>query len=95
MRFWAREVIGWALVCLGLFVFFFAFLFLLEHYILEGGPLTFIGFVLFRGGVHLLKVSMAARVCMRAQEGLDMKPAGAGALPLASRPPSKVVATRR
>jgi hypothetical protein len=95
MRFWAREIVGWALVLLGLFVLFFAFLFLLEHYIIEGGPLTFIGIIIFRGGIHLLKVSVAARVCLQTQEKLNPKPVLQGALPAASRPPSRPVLTRR
>jgi hypothetical protein len=39
-----------------------------RSWILEAGPLTLIGFVLFRGGIHLLKVAMAARVCLQVHE---------------------------
>jgi hypothetical protein len=64
MRRW--EVAGWLLVALGLWVFFEAFSLLTKEppSLLPVGPLTFFGFVLFRGGIHLLKVSVAAQVCL-------------------------------
>jgi hypothetical protein len=69
LRFWLRELAGWALVGLGLYVFLICFATLLDPApkLLEAGPLTVIGFILFRGGIHLLKVAVAARVCMHAQ----------------------------
>lgn len=83
MRFWAREIAGWALVGLGLFVLFQCFALLMDHYIIEGGPLTFIGIIIFRGGIHLLKMSVAARVCLHAE----------GKLETTARPAASVVAT--
>ncbi len=68
MRFWVREAAGWALILLGLYIFWWCYLFLQGHFILEAGPLTFIGFVVFRGGIHLLKVAVAARICLQAQD---------------------------
>lgn len=70
MRFWWRELAGWALVLLGLAVFYVCILFLLgsPHAILEAPTLAFIGFILFRGGIQLLKVAVAARICARTQE---------------------------
>jgi hypothetical protein len=71
MRFWIREIAGWLLVGLGLFIFYTCFALLLTDRpprIFETGPLTFIGFVVFRGGIHLLKVAVAARVCLQARE---------------------------
>ena len=85
MRFWAREVVGWALVILGLFVFFWCFLLLIQHYILEGGPLTLIGVIIFRGGIHLLKVAVAARVAQQAQEKMDAGRVPAAVVPAAGR----------
>jgi hypothetical protein len=72
MRFWLREVAGWLLVVLGLYLFLIVTTDLLNPAIewprfLQAGPLVLIGFILFRGGIHLLKVATAARVCMQAQ----------------------------
>ncbi|MCI0462845.1 MAG: hypothetical protein L0Z62_38350 [Gemmataceae bacterium] len=74
MRFWAREVAGWLLVGLSLGVFYICFVLLLNHYVLEGGPLTLVGIILFRGGIHLLKVAVAARVCQQALERVEARP---------------------
>jgi hypothetical protein len=72
MRFWIRELAGWVLVILGLYVFLICIDILLNRagprgpapLILESGPLTVIGIIIFRGGIHLLKVAVAARVCL-------------------------------
>jgi hypothetical protein len=75
MRFWWRELAGWLLVGLGLYVFFVVASLLLDPRItyvpyLSTGPLILIGFIVFRGGIHLLKVAIAARACMHAQAEL-------------------------
>jgi uncharacterized membrane protein len=76
MGFWVREILGWLLVGLGLFLFVICFLILLSPPapgspgILEAGQLTVIGVFVFRGGIHLLKVAVAARVCLQAQAEL-------------------------
>jgi hypothetical protein len=68
MRFWLRELAGWLLVGLGLFVFYVCFALLLVErpLILRTGPLVLIGIIIFRGGIHLLKIAVAARVCLHA-----------------------------
>jgi hypothetical protein len=68
MRFWLREVAGWFVVALGLYVFYLCYRMLLGHFIVETGTLTVIGIFLFRGGIHLLKMAVAAQVCMEAQQ---------------------------
>jgi hypothetical protein len=68
MRFWVRELAGWILIGLGLFVFYLCFVFLMSNHIIEAGPLTLIGIIVFRGGIHLLKVAVAARICLHAQD---------------------------
>ena len=72
VRFWFRELVGWLLLLLGLGVFYLAAALMLSpppgpEAIFEGPALIVIGIVIFRGGIHLLKVSLAARVCLAAQ----------------------------
>jgi hypothetical protein len=71
MRFWIREVAGWALVALGLFIFYRCYEFLRDHMIFESGACSLIGFIVFRGGIHLLKVAVAARVCVETRDRLS------------------------
>jgi hypothetical protein len=70
MRFWVRELAGWVLVVLGLGAFGVSFWMLKQHYWIEAGVPSLIGFFVFRGGIHLLKVAVAARICLQAQEKL-------------------------
>ena len=73
MRFWSRELAGWLLIVIGLFIFRQCYLLLThtDHYLLEGGALTVVGVIIFRGGIHLLKIAVAAQVCMEANERLE------------------------
>lgn len=59
--YWSREVAGWALILGGLYAFLSAYNLLLNKRIFEAGPVVFIGFIVFRGGVHVLKVAVAAQ----------------------------------
>ena len=63
MRFvyWSREIAGWLLVLAGLWQFWNTYTLLTNRRILEAAPSAFIAFVVFRGGVHLLKVAVAAQ----------------------------------
>ncbi len=72
MRFWIRELAGWLLIGLGLYVLFICFVFLVNDppRTIQSAPLTLIGIIIFRGGIHLLKVAVAARICLRAQTDL-------------------------
>ena len=69
MRFWIRETAGWLLLLLGLFLFWVCLALLLNErpQYIQAGPLTLIAIIVFRGGIHLLKVAVAARVCLHAQ----------------------------
>jgi hypothetical protein len=70
MRFWTRELFGWMLVGLGIFFFWLSYRFCEAYHIFEAWPMAIIGIFVFRGGIHLLKVAVAARVCLEAQERL-------------------------
>lgn len=63
MRFayWSREVAGWVLVAAGLFFFWQSYTLLLNKRVFEAAPVSFIGFIVFRGGIHILKVAVAAQ----------------------------------
>lgn len=61
MSHWAREIAGWLLILVGLIAFYNAYDFLLRKRVIEAVPLAFVGFVVFRGGIHLLKVAVAAQ----------------------------------
>ena len=87
MRFWIRELAGWLLVGLGLFVFYIclALLYATDQTgrpaprLIEAAVLMVIGIFVFRGGIHLLKVAMAARLLARgpAAAGSDCHPEAA------------------
>jgi len=81
MRFWFREIAGWGLVALGLYMFYLAYGMLWgyvdpatgreRHMIIEAGQWSVLGIIVFRGGIHLLKVAVAARVCMQAVDEIS------------------------
>jgi hypothetical protein len=75
MRYWPREIAGWVLIGLGLYFFTITLALLVSDrpHLFEAGPLTLIGIILFRGGIHLLKVAMAARICLHAQAQAQKK----------------------
>jgi hypothetical protein len=70
MRYWWRELGGWLLVGVGLLFFVLAYAFCDGRRMLEAWPVALMGIVIFWGGIHLLKVAMAARICQQAQDRL-------------------------
>jgi hypothetical protein len=87
MRFWVRELAGWVLVLLGVAGFGLSVRLLWLHYWIEAGLPSLIGFFLFRGGIHLLKVAVAARVCLQAQDKARTDQAAAKKPPRPGRRP--------
>jgi hypothetical protein len=51
---------------LGLWLFYQSYALLMNRMIIQSGPTVLMGIVVFRGGIHLLKVAVAARVCQQA-----------------------------
>jgi hypothetical protein len=81
MRLWTREWAGWFLIALGLYVFYRCYVLFtmdLRHPVIEGIALTVVGIIVFRGGIHLLKVASAARICLQAQDDRQRQPPGPG-----------------
>lgn len=70
MMFWVREIAGWLITGLGLLIFVIVYEFCERRWIFEAGILAVIGIFVFRGGIHLLKVAVAARVCQQAQRAV-------------------------
>ena len=86
MIFWIREIAGWTLIALGLLVFAKVYEMSFHYQLLWGILFTVIGVFLFRGGIHLLKVAVAARICREAQERLYPH-AATGSAPLPTARP--------
>jgi hypothetical protein len=70
MRYLVREVSGWAFILLGLVLFYYCFYLLLDKQICFMLACSVPAFVFFRGGVHLVKVAVAARICDQTQDRL-------------------------
>ena len=64
--FWIREIAGWVFIALGLAAFWICYFVLIKNgKPVEAGPTVLIGIILFRGGIHMLKVAVAARICQQ------------------------------
>ena len=101
MSVWLREAVGWVLLGVGIAAFAVCyFVFLLPQRVVEAGILAFVGWTVFRGGMHLLKVSMAAKAAREIRKQPDApKPASTMKLqvggPAPGRPRESVVPGRR
>jgi hypothetical protein len=81
-----RELTGWLLIVAGFICFYLVFLYTIDSSTTQK-PLaicvwTIIGIFVFRGGIHLLKVAIAAQVCQQTQDQLYPATTPSPALPL-------------
>ena len=67
MAFWIRELLGWVLLLMGLTLMGAAILFVTSRRVVEGATLALMGIIVFRAGIHLLKVAVAARIYWKAR----------------------------
>jgi hypothetical protein len=72
--YWSREVAGWGLILAGLYVFVRTYDLLLDKRVFEAAPMAFIGFIIFRGGIHVLKVAVAAQAARSLPESIRPTP---------------------
>lgn len=91
--FYVREVAGWVLMVLGLWLFYQSYGFVINRNYVGSGPALLMGIVVFRGGIHLLKVAVAARVCQQAP--VESRPTIGRAHPARPHRPVTVVPGRR
>ena len=75
MRFWVREIVGWLLMVVSLYLFLLAIGVALggdgePARPVSAGVVTGIGFILFRGGIHLVKVAAAGAAVLAARREL-------------------------
>lgn len=72
MSVWLRELAGWVLLGTGLAAFAVCyFVFLLQRRVIEAAALAFMGFTVFRGGMHLLRIAVAARAAREAPRPVE------------------------
>jgi len=70
MKYWWRELSGWLLIGLSLLGFVLVYELCMSHYVAEAWPMLIVALVIFWGGIQLLKVAIAARICQQAQDRL-------------------------
>lgn len=68
--YWLREAAGWLLVVLGVVMFFIVHEYCQNRWMFEAAIMAVAGIFVFRGGIHLLKVAIAARIARQAQDQL-------------------------
>jgi hypothetical protein len=92
MRFWVRELLGWALLLGGLCLFGFALWRSMRanpSEIIVPVLALVVGAFVFRGGIHMLKIAVAARLSQQAQDRLYPAPVSQAARSVVRPMPSR------
>ncbi|MDA7903220.1 hypothetical protein N9B31_06110 [Mariniblastus sp.] len=63
-----REFVGWVLVLLGLGLIGLDFMLAINRNVIEALALAFPSAIVFRSGIGLVRISMAARIALRLDE---------------------------
>ena len=69
MLFWIREIIGWLFVVLALYMISMGIEHVTSTEIVEASVLVFAALGVMRLGLLLIRVSTAARICLREEQG--------------------------
>lgn len=70
--FKTREIAGWLLVLLGLYLVRMGLEFVGDRKVFEASVVMFAAMTTFRGGIQLVKVATAAHVCLTAEQRSDV-----------------------
>ena len=68
MLYWMRELLGWVLMLIGLAFFWGCLTFVNSRQVVEASILAGVGVFVFRGGIHLMKVAVAARIYLESKD---------------------------
>lgn len=74
MSYWIRELAGWMLLTTGICILAYVLMMLSQGMVWQSAPMGVIGIFIFRGGIHLIKVALAARICERSAAALREPP---------------------
>lgn len=64
--FWVREIAGWVLVLMALYLMYVALVFLMDLQsprVVEAGVVVIAGLGVLKAGILLVRISTAARIC--------------------------------
>jgi|ERR1700689_3438738 hypothetical protein len=90
----SRELFGWLLIAIGFCCFYGAYRLIEANRVLYLWAPVIVGIVLFRGGIHLLKVAVAAKICQQTQDQLYPRPLPGVAVPQGQTPANTPLARR-